>query len=176
MIPVRVLLFGRRGLVRIRAPKYLMQSLQEKKAGSIWSDPSPNKEYKSAQIGIKFNKKPYVFKAHRLAWLYMTGKWPEKDIDHINHNPTDNRWENLRPINDKENSKNKKLQPNNKSGFNGVHFQEYNRNDKTYRYWIAQIGLNNEIIYLGSFKNKEGAIQARKEANIKYGFHENHGK
>jgi hypothetical protein len=41
---------------------------------------------------------------HQLAWLYVTGKWSTKEIDHINHKPDDNRWTNLRESNSHQNS------------------------------------------------------------------------
>lgn len=46
--------------------------------------------------------------AHRIAFLYMTGGWPQYEIDHINHNRGDNRWENLRHVTPKENSGNRR--------------------------------------------------------------------
>lgn len=45
---------------------------------------------------------------HRLAWLYMTGKWPKNEIDHINRIKNDNRWENLREATRIENGRNVK--------------------------------------------------------------------
>lgn len=54
------------------------------------------------QIGI--NDKLYY--AHRLAYLYMTGKMPEV-IDHVNRKKNDNSWENLRNGTQAENVRNK---------------------------------------------------------------------
>lgn len=53
---------------------------------------------------IRFKKKLYY--AHRLAWLFVHGEEP-KTIDHINNNPTDNRIDNLRNVNQKINTLNK---------------------------------------------------------------------
>lgn len=36
--------------------------------------------------------------AHRLAWLLTYGEWPEFTIDHVNHQPGDNRLANLRDV------------------------------------------------------------------------------
>jgi len=57
---------------------------------------------------------------HRLAFLYMTGKFPNKLADHINGKRSDNRWCNLRQADDAQNAYNKAMQSNNKSGHIGV--------------------------------------------------------
>jgi len=54
---------------------------------------------------IKINKK--LYRAHRLAWLYVYGYFPKFTIDHINRIKTDNRIENLRDVTIQENLKNK---------------------------------------------------------------------
>jgi hypothetical protein len=107
--------------------------------------------------------------AHRLAWLYVTGTWPESDIDHINHNKVDNRFINLRKVTHQENQKNKIKYKKNKSGVSGVRWIS-DRN-----VWKAQICNNGEMIVLGRFEDKFEAICVRKSAEKKYMYHENHG-
>ena len=68
-----------------------------------------------------------------------------------------------------ENSKNRKIQKNNKSGVVGVFF----KND--IQKWAARIMVNRKSIYLGAFSLKDDAITARKNAEVKYNFHPNHG-
>lgn len=57
--------------------------------------------------------------AHRVIFLIVVGRWPE-EIDHINRNPADNRWANLRESTRSQNLANRGLYKNNKSGFTGV--------------------------------------------------------
>lgn len=109
------------------------------------------------------------YQAHQLIWLYMTGKWPNEIIDHINHNGLDNRWINLREIKKSENLKNAKLYKNNKSGLPGVRWCIQKRK------WQANIGINNKDIHLGFYKDFFEACCSRKRSDIKFNFHRNHG-
>jgi HNH endonuclease len=43
---------------------------------------------------IRIDGRPYS--ASRLAWLYMTRKWPNSEISYFNGKPSDTRWANLR--------------------------------------------------------------------------------
>ena len=61
-----------------------------------------------------------AYAEHRLAWFYMTGAWPERHIDHINRDVTDNRWANLREATSGQNNANMKAK--NPTGLKGVHF------------------------------------------------------
>lgn len=116
---------------------------------------------------VVFNYKEYS--AHRVIAIIM-GKCIEgKEIDHINHIRDDNRWINLNVVTQHENSKNRSLSARNTSGFTGVHY------NKVKKRWVASIRVNGKNKKLGRFIKKEDAIKSRKEANIKYGFHENHG-
>lgn len=83
-------------------------------------------------------------------------------VDHINHNPLDNRKCNLRVCDIRHNSINKKRMSNNKSGATGV-IWEKSRNK-----WRAQIVVNGSSIVLGRFNNIEDAIAARQQAEIEY--------
>ena len=113
-------------------------------------------------VTIRYLKKN--LRAHRLAFLYMTGKMPSKEMDHINHIKDDNRWSNLREVTATLNSRNKKLSVANKSGYAGVSYRS------SHKKWQARIVVNYKPIFLGYFRTKEEAIVARKEAEKKHGF------
>lgn len=110
-----------------------------------------------------------LYQAHRLAWFYVTGKWPTAQIDHPNHIRDDNRWKNLREVNHQENQKNRSLSKNNTSGTNGVCWH------KALNKWLASIWNNNKQIHLGCFNDLSEAVAVRKQAEIKYSYHINHG-
>jgi len=108
--------------------------------------------------------------AHRVAWFLHYGKWPDGFIDHINHDRSDNRIENLRLVSRSDNARNQKLNRHNTSGFNGVSYH------KKRQEWRAAIQVNGKKKWVGSFKTKDEAIAARQKANVVYKFHENHGE
>ena len=107
--------------------------------------------------------------AHRVLWALTYNEWPEFDIDHINGIRHDNRIANLRAVSRSENLKNVRLRDENTSGFTGVHWAE-DRNK-----WRAEICSDGVKIKIGSFDTLEEAVRAREEANVRHGFHPNHG-
>lgn len=119
-------------------------------------------------VKVAINKKLYL--AHRLAWIIENGCIPDGyEIDHIDHDGTNNAIHNLRLVTSSENKKNRSLVSTNKSGCMGVYF-----NKKTGR-WVAEIVSNGQYFGLGSYNDFDSALKARKEAEEKYNFHENHG-
>lgn len=117
---------------------------------------------------IMVNGKRY--KAHRLAFIYMTGNLPPDEVDHINQQRDDNRWENLRHATRSQNQRNCKRPANNTSGFNGVSW------NKKSRKWQARIMTDGKMRNLGFFDNLHEAASARSAANKKYHYHQNHGR
>lgn len=97
-----------------------------------------------------------LYMAHRLAWLYMTGAFPEDDlqVDHKNRVRNDNSWLNLRIATHTENTHNSSLSKNNTSGVKGVHFCA-SRN-----VWQARIGVHGVVKYLGKYKLLQDAAEA----------------
>lgn len=116
---------------------------------------------------IHINK--HMYSVHRLIYLIEHGHSPKSIIDHENRDTTDNRIENLRDVTNLENSKNTKLNNRNSSGTSGVVFKK--REQK----WEARISHRGKRIHLGIFNKKEDAVKCRKQAEIKYGYHTNHG-
>lgn len=89
--------------------------------------------------------------AHRLAWLYMTGKWPNKEIDHIDRIKNNNKWENLRETTHSENMQNRELK--NKTGFSGISLHQYGK-------WQARIRKKGVRMHIGTFDTPEQANDA----------------
>jgi hypothetical protein len=110
------------------------------------------------------------YRAHRIVVAMQTGAWPSGEVDHIDGNPRNNRWGNLRIVSGVENRKNQKRPVTNQSGALGVDWHK--RAGK----WRAQIGIAGTSYHLGLFNKFEDALAARKAAEAKYGFHENHGR
>lgn len=106
-------------------------------------------------IAIRVYRKNYL--AHRLAYFYVNGKWPEQFIDHINGIRNDNRIENLRQATMLENNRNTKNRVTNTSGFKGVSF---NRNTGR---WVARLKIKNQRSLRGAYATAEEAGAAYKE-------------
>ena len=102
------------------------------------------------------------YQAHRLAWLYVYGEWPEDQIDHINRIRTDNRISNLREVTNKQNLQNSGKRSDNTSGHPGVIWH------KRISKWQATIKHNQKQIHLGYYSTIEEAIAARKAGELRY--------
>lgn len=112
-----------------------------------------------------------IYPVHRIVMLMCYGFYGEGlEVDHINHVRNDNRLFNLRFVTRSENSKNQSVSSKNTSGVTGVYFS------KAKKKYIAQIKVNRETIYLGIFETLEGAAEARRQADRKYKFNNNHGE
>ena len=91
---------------------------------------------------IKINGKLYY--AHRLAWLYSYGKWPQLLIDHIDGNGLNNRLSNIREVTNLQNIQaTLKLPKHNTSGFRGVSYRKGK--------WRSGISIKNRRIEIGIF-------------------------
>jgi hypothetical protein len=114
---------------------------------------------KRGYIRITINNRKYL--AHRLAWVYMTGEDPgDFEVDHINRNKSDNRFENLRLVSDQANSINCGMRRHNTSGVRGVYW------DKQMSKWGAQIRNKGRKIHLGYHVDLDEATAAYDKAAL----------
>ena len=105
----------------------------------------------------------HVCKAHRLAWLYVYGVWPDMWLDHINNDRQDNRIANLRQATEAGNAHNASVRKDNVSGFKGVTWH------KASQRWVAQIGNGRgKRKHLGCYKTPEEAHAAYADAAVKH--------
>jgi hypothetical protein len=103
-----------------------------------------------------------TYRAHNLAWAFMTGEWPLELVDHEDRDGTNNKWNNLRAASHWKNRVNSVRKNGNAVGHRGVYF------DKRTGGWTAVIGVDYKSIYLGYFKDIEEAIKARLAAERLY--------
>lgn len=97
-------------------------------------------------------------KASRLAWLWMTGHWPSRLVDHINRQPADNSWTNLREVTVKQNRENSNPSGWSGSGRVGVTW------DRARKKWAARICHDGKNRRIGMFPTIDAASAARADA------------
>lgn len=121
---------------------------------------------KHGYLTIRIDGKSY--KAHRLAWLYVHGEWPDGDLDHEDRDKSYNAIGNLRPAEDCENLWNTTVRIDNGIGRKGVHIHKVKGQPTgLYRVRIKTKGKTREV---GYFKSPEAAHEAyRKAANNDHG-------
>lgn len=106
---------------------------------------------------------------HRLAWFMFYGEWPDC-VDHVNGDRTDQRIANLRNVSVRENNRNRAGVKGRPNAANGVYWCSYHQK---YR---ARIKVEGRDMHIGYFSTIEEARTARKQVEIKNGFHPNHGR
>jgi len=94
------------------------------------------------------------YKAHQLAWLYMTGEWPSCQVDHKDTDRSNNSWENLRLATTSQNKANMGKRADNTSGYKGVRWYPQTKR------WVAQIGFQGRSKTIGYFPTPEDAHAA----------------
>jgi hypothetical protein len=99
-----------------------------------------------------------LYQAHRLVWLHVTGEWPDRLIDHVDLDPKNNRWDNLRLATKGQNMMNQEAPRHNTSGIKGVTW-----NAREHK-WQAQIQVDGKNHHLGTYERIEDAAEARRSA------------
>lgn len=111
---------------------------------------------------VRISIKNRLYCAHRLAWLYIYGEWPKKELDHINRIKNDNRIVNLRESTRSENAQNVIAHKDNASGVRGILW------DKSRCKWVAELTIDGKLVFKQRFNSKEEAATARKQAEEQY--------
>jgi len=158
---------------RRRGPEYFASSKQasSEQLAALWNKKFAGKEAMTAIKSTGYHHgsvRGKMVLAHRAAFAIYHGMWPDQ-IDHINGERRDNRIENLRSVTASENHKNR-AKTRGKNDRIGVYFVE------KLGKWSAQVCSQGKKRTLGVFETEEEAIDARQRAEVRFGFHENHGR
>lgn len=132
--------------------RWRVQASNGVRIGGLVGENVDSRGYHRLQVGGR------RYKAHRIAWLMMTGAEAPLGIDHINGKPGDNRWGNLRLATQAQNLQNTAIRRNNASGYPGVHWFKHLKK------WRAKIMLNRVEHTLGYFDDPAEAAEAYRKA------------
>ena len=139
-----------------------VKAMGPKKAGSIAGGERFDGYWRVGISGVRY-------RLHALAWLYMTGELPSMAIDHIDGDPSNNKFSNLRHVSNSENQRNRRRQSNNTSGHAGV---SVCGRRGVFR---AHAKVNGRFKSLGCFKTAEEAAEVARDFRLKNGFTDRHG-
>lgn len=129
-------------------------SYDEASGNFYWLENRANGKIKSGSLAGSKTVKGYRqirifgkwYKCHRLVWLIETGDWPNDQIDHINRDGLDNRFQNLREVSNYQNCVNRKR--NSKSGSLGVYYDQKNKK------WATGSYKNGKYVNLGRYATR----------------------
>lgn len=144
----------------------------DERSGKIWNTRYAGRPALTARSSAGYLKGHVLgvqLQAHRVAWAIHHGSWPSDKLDHENHARDDNRLDNLADATDATNARNQKRSAANTSGATGVSF--FQRHQK----WVAYIRAGGRRVHLGRFDVFADAVAARRNAEIAFGYHANHG-
>jgi hypothetical protein len=128
------------------------------------------KKTRAGQIAGTIDKDGYIiicvdqrlYRAHRLAWLWTHGEWPNGQIDHRDRDRANNRISNLRDATKTQNMWNTARHPKSSTGVKGVQF------DQRRGLYYATIKAGGRKIWLGYHQTIEAAAEARRAATVEH--------
>lgn len=141
-----------------------------------------NSRFSGRSVGGTLNPKGYrmirvmrkAFLAHRVAWAVYYSTWPDGEVDHIDHDTSNNTIVNLRAVDRQNNLRNASMRTDNSSGVTGV------RRLKDNSAWVAFItlspGCRRQRRFPPTTSGFADACAWRQSMQLKHGFHQNHGK
>ena len=114
------------------------RTIPGKRAGSVHTDQDG---YKSRKVFLDGRQ----YQASHLIWIWMTGEWPKRTIDHKNVDSLDDRWNNLREAGASQQKQNNKKRNDNRTGFKCiVYYKDPRYRDGKYYRW--QVVVNGKRI------------------------------
>jgi hypothetical protein len=117
---------------------------------------------------VKYEGQQYY--THKVIWALHHGLWASGEVDHIDGDRTNNSVTNLREVTHAENTRNARRRSDNRSGINGVCWEEKKNR------WRVQIGKNGRIHQVGRYRDFFEACCSRKSTEQHLGYHANHGR
>lgn len=138
---------------------WLERPIRNYRHDKMWNDAWAGHPAGTAKDGYRVVSLGYgrFYRLHRLAFLYMTGRFPRHDTDHINGNRADNRWSNLREATRSQNLANGR----HKHKLKGARKISSGR-------WQARLWTDDKSVNLGTFDTKAEACAAYRKAARKH--------